>query len=303
MGLKWSQTNKEEYMRVAIIGGSGKMGRWFADFLLKEGKEVIITGRNEGKLLEAKRQLGVEATTNNVEAVKSADAILLSVPIANFEEVVEQVSPYTRPEQVIIDITSVKVFPVETMHKHIKTGLTLGTHPVFGPGAKSITNQNFVLTPTNERERTLAQKVEEYLETRGAKVALMTPQEHDEMMAVILGLSHFIAIVSADTLLSFDRLKQMGTISGITYKVLLTLVESVISEDPELYASLQMRLPNMMEIEKLFQQRVKTWTGLVKNKDRQEFVKRMSALRSRLEEVNPGFGKAYENMYKIVEGL
>ena len=34
-----------------------------------------------------------------------------------------------------------------------------------------------------------------------------------------------------------------------------------------------------------------------------EFVKRMSALRSRLEEVNPNFGKAYENMYKIVEGL
>ena len=290
-------------MRVAIIGGSGKMGRWFANFLLKEGKEVIITGRNEGKLLEAKRQLGVEATTNNVEAVKSADTILLSVPIDNFEEVVEQVSPYMRPEQVIIDITSVKVFPVETMHKHIKAGLTLGTHPVFGPGARSIANQNFVLTPTNERERTLAQKVMGYLEARGAKVALMTPQEHDEMMAVILGLSHFIAIVSADTLLSFDRLKQMGAISGITYKVLLTLVESVISEAPELYASLQMSLPNMAEIEKLFQQRVKTWADLVKNKDRQEFVKRMSALRSRFEKVNPYFGKAYENMYKIVEGL
>jgi len=290
-------------MRVAIIGGSGKMGRWFANFLLKEGKEVIITGRNERKLLEAKQQLGVEATTNNVEAVKSADTILLSVPIDNFEEVVEQVSPYMRPEQAIIDITSIKVFPVETMHKHIKVGLTLGTHPVFGPGAKGIANQNFVLTPTNERERTLAQKVREYLETREAKVALMTPQEHDEMMAVILGLSHFIAIVSADTLLSFDKLKQMEAISGITYKVLLTLVESVISEDPELYASLQMSLPNMMEIEKLFQRRVKTWVDLVENKDKQKFVERMNALKSRFEKVNPNFGKAYENMYKIVEGL
>ncbi len=289
-------------MRVAIIGGSGKMGRWFANFLLKEGKEVIIIGRNERKLLVAKRQLGVEVATN-VEAVKSADTILLSVPIDNFEEVVQQVSPYIRPEQVIIDITSIKVFPVETMHKHIKAGLTLGTHPVFGPGAKSIVNQNFVLTPTNERERTLAQKVREYLETRGAKVALMTPQEHDEMMAVILGLSHFIAIVSADTLVSFDRLKQMEAISGITYKVLLTLVESVISEAPELYACLQMSLPNMMKIEKLFQQRVKTWAGLVEKKDKQEFVDRMKALRSRLEEGNPDFGKAYENMYKIVEGL
>ena len=44
-------------MRVAIIGGSGKMGRWFANFLLKDGKEVVITGRNEGKLLEAQQEL------------------------------------------------------------------------------------------------------------------------------------------------------------------------------------------------------------------------------------------------------
>ena len=181
--------------------------------------------------------------------------------------------------------------------------MTLGTHPVFGPGAKGIANQNFVLTPTNQRETTFAQKIRKYLETRGAKVTLMTPQEHDETMAVILGLAHFIAIVSADTLVSFDRLKQMEAISGITYKVLLTLVESVVSEAPELYASLQMSLPNMMEIEKLFQQRVKTWTGLVEKKDKQEFVEKMKALRSRFEKVNPDFGKAYENMYEIVEGL
>ncbi|GAI57002.1 unnamed protein product, partial [marine sediment metagenome] len=45
------------------------------------------------------------------------------------------------------------------------------------------------------------------------------------------------------------------------------------------------------------------WAGLVEKKDKQEFVDRMKALRSRLEEGNPDFGKAYENMYKIVEGL
>lgn len=290
-------------MKVAIIGGSGKMGRWFADFLLKEGQEVIITGRNEDKLLATKRQLGnAEATTDNVEAVKGADAVLISVPIDNFEEIVAQVSPYLRPEQVVIDITSIKVLPLETMHRHIKTGVILGTHPVFGPGAKGIANQNFVLTPTNEKETALAQKVREYLETRGAKVTLMTPEEHDEVMAVILGLAHFIAIVSADTLLSFDRLKQMEAIGGITYKVLLTLVESVISEDPGLYASLQMSLPNMMEIEKLFQGRVKTWVDLVADRDKQKFAEKMADLKSRFEQANPDFGQAYENMYRIVEG-
>jgi len=289
-------------MKIAIIGGSGKMGRWFASFLLKEGKEVVITGRDERKLQEARQQLGVEVATN-AEAVKSADAILLSVPIDNFEAVVEQICPYIRPEQVIIDITSIKMLPVEIMHKHIKTGLVLGTHPVFGPGARSIANHNFVLTPTSDGERTLAQKVRKYLEARGAKVTLMTPLEHDEMMAVILGLSHFIAIVSADTLLSLDKLDQMKAVGGITYKVLLTLVESVISEDAELYASLQMNLPNMAEIEELFQKMGKTWGDLVRNRDRDKFVDRMNALKSRLKEGSPDFGKAYENMYKLVEGL
>jgi len=289
-------------VKVAIIGGSGKMGRWFASLLVKEGHEVVITGRNQSKLLEAKRQLGVEIATN-VEAAKQAQAIIISVPIDSFEPVVKQICPHTHPEQVIIDITSIKALPVEIMHKHIKTGLVLGTHPMFGPGARGIANQSFVLTPTNEKETTLAQKVREYLETRGAKVSLMSPDEHDEMMAVILGLSHFIAIVSADTLLSFDKLKQMRAIGGSTFKLLLTLAEGVISEDPEFYTSLQMYLPNVAEIEKLFQARAKTWADLVENKDSQKFARKMNELKDRLYQVNPDFGKAYEDMYKLVEGM
>jgi len=278
------------------------MGRWFANFLLKEGKEVVISGRSERKLLEAKQQLGVEVASN-VEAVRSADVVLLSVPIESFEEVVAQISPHIKPKQVVVDITSIKVFPVAAMHKHLKTGLVLGAHPLFGPGAKGVVNQNFVLTPTNDEERVLAQKVREYLEVRGGKVSLMTPQEHDEKMTIILGLSHFIAIVSADTLLSSGKLKETGAIGGITYKVLLTLVESVLSENPELYASLQMNLPNIAEIEELFHKKVKEWANLVKTKDRQEFIQQMTTLRNKLEKGTPDFGKAYENMYKLVAGL
>ena len=289
-------------MKIAIIGGSGKMGRWFANFLIKEGKEVIITGRNQRKLLEAKQQLGVEAATN-VEAVKRAEVILLSVPIDDFEKIVKQISPYIHPGQIIIDITSIKQSPIEMMHKHIKQGVTLGVHPMFGAGARGITNQNFVLTPTNKDERALAQKVREYLETRGARVTLMTPRQHDEMMSVILGLSHFIAIVSADTLLSLDKLKLMRAISGSTYKVWLTLVESVIAEDPEFCASLQMSLPDGGKVKKLFQGRLEYWTSLVENQDRRKFIQRMNALRSRLEKDDPELPRAYENMYKLIEGL
>jgi prephenate dehydrogenase len=278
------------------------MGRWFADFLLKDGKEVVITGRNEKKLLDARKQLGVEVATNT-EAAKAADVIVLSVPIDNIEPVVQEIQPYIRSKQIVVDITSIKVLPLEIMHEHLNNALTIGVHPMFGPGARSITNQKFILTPTNEKEGALAQKIRAYLETKGAKVAVMTPQEHDEMMGVILGLAHFVAIISADVLLSLGRLEQAELISGTTYKMLLTLVESVISQDPEFYASLQMSLPNMMAIEELFQRSAKTWAELVGNKDRQQFSHRMKVLREGFEKVDPDFGKAYQNMYKIIEGL
>ncbi|MBI4188382.1 MAG: prephenate dehydrogenase [Chloroflexi bacterium] len=288
-------------MRVAIIGGAGKMGCWFASFLLKEGKEVVITGRNREKLLEAKQQLGVEVATDLSSAVKGADVVLISVPIDNFEEVVKQLQAHIQKNQLVLDITSIKVMPVTIMHRYIKTGTILGVHPVFGPGAKDIINRNFVLTPTNGPETELAHKIKQYLETRGARVTLMTPEEHDEMMAVILGLSHFIAITSADTLLSLGKSKQLKAISGSTYRFLLTLTESVISEDPGLYASIQMNLPKLTEIEELFRKNVTKWAGIVKKKDRQEFVEGMNAIKDGMEKGDPDFGKAYENMYKFLE--
>jgi prephenate dehydrogenase len=288
-------------MKVAIIGGSGRMGRWLARFLLKDGQDVVAIGRNENRLREVKQQLGIKTATS-LDAAKTADAVLISVPIDSFETVVKQLSPYLRPEQTIMDITSLKAKPVEIMHRYIKTGKVLGTHPMFGPGAKDLTNQNVVLTPTNKKETTLAQKARQYLEGKGAKVALMTPQEHDEMMAVVLGLAHFIALVSADALLSFDKLKQMEKVGGTTYRLLLTLAQSVLTEDAEFYASLQMNLPKMAEIHTLFQKKAQAWASLVRNKDSYRFVERMDALKDNLAKSNPDFKRAYEKMYRLLEG-
>lgn len=287
-------------MKVAIIGGTGKMGRWFANLLIKGGKDVLITGRSEQKLREVKEQLNVETSTS-IAAVKSADIVIISVPIDTFEIVVKELQPHTRPEQIILDITSVKVSPVDIMHRYLKSASVLGTHPVFGPGARDLVNKNFVLTPTNEKEQALAEKVRQYLEKLGARVSLMPPQEHDKMMAVVLGLSHFIAIVAADTLLGLGKLKTMGDIGGSTYKLLRTLAESVVSEDAEFYASLQMNLPGLTEMQELFQRNSATWANMVKNKDRSEFAKKMNSLRTSLEKSDPDFHKAYENMYKLLD--
>jgi prephenate dehydrogenase len=229
--------------------------------------------------------------------------VLISVPIDHFEETAKRLSPHIQSNQVILDITSVKLLPVEVMHRYLSRGRVLGTHPVFGPGARSLANQNFVLTPTNEQENRLAEKVKSYLEANGTRVRLMSPREHDDMMAIILGLAHFIAIASADSLINFKQLREMEAIGGITYKVLLTLVESVISEDPDLYASLQMNLPGLPVFQERFQQSCQDWTELVKQKDKQQFIRRMKVIREKLESSNPNFGKSYDNMYKIADKL
>jgi prephenate dehydrogenase len=92
-------------MKVAIIGGAGKMGQWFATRLLQEGAKVVITGRNQAKLKAAGKKLGVSIATN-VAAVKQADVVIISVPPENFETVVKVIGPYARDGQIFFDVTS-----------------------------------------------------------------------------------------------------------------------------------------------------------------------------------------------------
>ena len=92
-------------MKVAIIGGAGKMGQWFAAHLLQEGAQVVITGRNQAKLKSAGKKLGVTVATN-ADAVKQADVVIISVPPETFEPVVKEIGPYARDGQMFFDVTS-----------------------------------------------------------------------------------------------------------------------------------------------------------------------------------------------------
>jgi len=287
-------------MKIAIVGGAGKMGQWIARFLLAEKMHVILIDSNEGRLSAARKELKVKGTTDLGE-VSTADFIIISVPIAAFQQTVKELSRFVRKGQTVIDITSVKVMPVEAMHKYLGGCLVLGAHPVFGPGAGELDGHNVVLTPTSDSEKALAEQAKSFLEKRGAQVKLMTPAEHDRLMAVVLGLAHYIAIVSGDTLLGLDNLADMELASGVTFRVLMTLVASVLSEDPSLYASIQTNLPELPAIQKEFIDKASQWAELVKQKDSAEFVRRMTALRDKLEQSTPGGGQAYHDMYRIAE--
>ena len=269
-------------MKIAIIGGAGKMGQWLCRYLVNSGEEVIVADKDLKRLGETRRKLGVEVTQNSVEAVKKSQVIFISVPMDAFEQVVQEIGPAVRKGQMVIDVTSVKARPVALMHKYIKTGLILGVHPLFGPNVINLEAQNIVFTPTNAKEKAFAGEVTNYLENRGAKVTLMEPEAHDRMMAVVQGLSHFVAIAAADALSGLGELKEMKDVSTTTFRIFLNYIESVIGDDAPLYAAIQMEHAGMPEIYKKLTASVEKFAGYVKEKDTKSFVKRMNELKKYL---------------------
>jgi len=289
--------------RFAVIGGAGKMGRWLAAFLKQNGYEIVLADTNAAALKETAAELDLSAAASNREAVSGAEYVIVAVPIESFEKVIADLAPHVRPGQAVMDITSTKTVPVTVMRRLLPEATVLGAHPLFGPGARSIEGKNVVLTPLSDAENVLAERVRDFLVKCGARISLMSPAEHDEMMSLILGLSHFIALVTADTLLGAGRLHPMDAAGSSTYKVLLTLVESVLSEDPDLYASIQMSLPRVTHYEKQFGEKTAAWADLVARGDRAGFARRMRALKKKLATAAPDFETAYEKMYRLIEGL
>jgi prephenate dehydrogenase len=286
-------------MRVAILG-AGKMGIWFAKFFCEEGFSVVVADRKKEKLSRLKKELAVE-TADFVEAVKGADKILICVAISAFEAVVKTISSYIREGQVVMDICSIKGDPVKIMHDYIKQGLVLGTHPVFGPGSKGFKNKAFILTPTSSKEDEFAADFKKWLESRKARVFVMSPRKHDEFMSVVLGLPHFLGLVACDALLEQADYAETKKVAGTTYRMLFTLAEATAMENPELFSSLQFNLPEMEKLENLVIQKAGEWLNLIKQKDSDAMAVKMESLKSKLMKASRDYEKSYEIMYKMLE--
>jgi prephenate dehydrogenase len=286
-------------MRTAVLG-AGKMGVWYAKYCKAKGDTVVLAARNAKQLEKVGDELGVE-TADFPTAVKGADRVVICVSISSLEEVVKKIAPSTHKGQAIMDICSIKQYPVEVMHKYLKDALVLGTHPVFGPGSNGVAHKAYVLTPTNPTEAAYADEFKQWLEKEEAHVFIMTPEKHDELMSIILGFSHFVGLAVCETLIEQPAFKESKTLAGTTYRMLFTLAESVAQETPDLYANVQTKVPGLAKMEDTFLNNAQQWVDLMKKKDTAEIMARMDRLRNKLAKVDGNYGKSYETMYKMLQ--
>ena len=286
-------------MRIAILG-AGKMGAWFAKFFLEEGYSVVVADRKKEKLAKLKSQLAIE-TAGFLEAVEDADRVLICVSISAFESIVKMIAPRIRENQVVMDICSIKKLPVEVMHEHIERGVVLGTHPVFGPGSKGISHKAFVLTPTCPEEKKVAETYKAWLEQKEAHVFVTSPEKHDELMSVVLGLPHFLGVVACDALLEQADYAETKKVAGTTYRLLFTLAEATALENPELFTSLQLNLPELEKVESRFIEKACHWLKLIQQRDRAAIARKMEQLKTKLMKASGEYTRSYEIMYKMLE--
>ncbi len=277
-------------MRIAILG-AGKMGQWFAQFFSEEGFSVTASDKNKETLSRVGQELEVETSASNREAVRSADWILICVPLKAFEDVVKEIGSHVQANQVIMDIGSVKEQPVKVMHSYIRSGVTLGTHPMFGPTVKSIKNQNFVVTPTDAKEREFAGTFIRWLQERQSRVSVLSPGKHDELMSLVLGLSHFVGLVVGDTLVDQKEFSETLRVTGPSYRQLLALAKNTLGQDPDFYATLQMTLPGLERIEESLCQKSLDLLEIVRGKDAKSFASRMSALQDSMKKLQTGHSR------------
>jgi len=286
-------------MRTAVLG-AGKMGVWFARFCKEKGDTVVLADRKPEKLAKLKDELGVEVA-DFPAAVKDADRVLICVSISSFEETVKKIAGSIHKGQPVMDICSIKEYPIEVMHRYLKDALVLGTHPVFGPGSSGVAHKAYVLTPTNPEEEAYALEYQRWLEREGAHVFVMTPAKHDELMSIVLGFAHFVGLAACETLLEQPGFVESKKLAGTTYRMLFTLAEAVAMETPDLYANVQTKLARMDKIEEAFISNAQGWVDLMKQKDSAAIMQRMEKLRAKLEKADDEYGKSYEVMYKMLQ--
>ena len=278
------------------------MGCWFAKLFRDEGYSVVVTSRNQEKLSRIGSEFNIE-TNSFLEAIKGADRILVCVPVDALNEVVKIIRPGIQKNQILMDICSVKKYPVDILHKNFPNNLILGTHPVFGPGSTSLKNKTFVLTPTNAMEKKFALKFKTWLETKQVRVFILSPEKHDKLMSVVLGLSHFIGLVACDILLEQKDYPETKNVAGTTFKMLFTLAEVATLEEPELFNSLQSHLSGTLNLETQFIHKANEWLKLIKKKDSKEITAKMKQLKSKLKTVSDDVEHSYKVMYKMLESL
>ena len=222
-------------MKVAVIGGAGRMGSWFVEYFASRDHSVVLTDTKADLALKVADAFGAERAGSIPEAVHDADCTLICVPIEDTGPAILECTSAMRACSVLMEISSVKHLTYAPMRKAADMGFKpLSLHPMFGPSAEGLMDKTMVVVPVvdGEEEEALAKSL-----FGDAAVITVEHEEHDRAMAIVLSLTYFMNMALAGILRDED-IQKLKRLAGTTFTVQLAVAEGIMAEDPSLVASL-----------------------------------------------------------------
>jgi chorismate mutase/prephenate dehydrogenase len=241
---------------VLIVGGTGEMGRYFEKWFIGAGYEVRLMGRKHWPDIE--------------NLCRGVDLAVISVPIDVTPEIIRKIAPFLPEKAVLADITSIKKIPLDAMLE-AHPGPVLGLHPLFGPTPSTLDKQIVVATPG--RDADACRWVLDQFSAWGAVIVTATPEEHDEIMAIVQALRHF-ATFSFGKFLSQKKVPLGRTLefSSPIYRLELGMVGRLFAQDAALYAEIIFASPQRRRLLKDYVASLNQNLEMLETGDKEKFI-------------------------------
>jgi prephenate dehydrogenase len=128
--------------------------------------------------------------------------VILATPICTFERIFGEIADFLKPGCIVTDVGSTKALPHRWARRLLpKDVFYVGSHPVAGSEQRGVEfarddlleDANCILTATANTSKWAVGRLTELWSKLGCTVTVMTPQEHDRVLANVSHLPHIVA--------------------------------------------------------------------------------------------------------------
>ena len=277
---------------IAIIGAGGQMGKWLAGYFVKKGFEVT------GFDTENPIPTNINKAESLISAILNKEYVLLSTPTKKTPEIIRLIAKEMKRESYLIDITSHKSKTSTALGKIPAKVCPVCIHPMFGPGAKGVKNQNIISIPIKDGKKELDIAKNLFPD---ANFVTIDSSEHDKKIAIILGLTHLINIAFANILAKDDKILLMEKMAGTTFKAQKIIAESILTESPELIETI-ISNPEIRKVAEEFWKDIGRLLSSAQEGNGHEIVTYINTNKDKLSE-NIDLEKSYKKLTKMVSTM
>ncbi len=252
------------------------MGSWFVEFLASQGFAVEVAD-----------PAGAPGGTLRLDDWRASDLrhdlIVVATPLGATDGILQELAR-RQPPGIVFDVGSLKSPLREGLLALRAHGCrAVSIHPMFGPDTDLLSGRHVVFVDLGCAEA-LARVRELFAPTLVEQV-VMSLEEHDRLIAYVLGLSHALNIAFFTALAeSGEAAPRLAQISSTTFDAQLDVALHVAQESAELYYDIQRLNDYGAESLDALAKAVERVRSAVLSSDRDGFVALMGRGREYLED-------------------